>query len=255
MSIALKLLPALLLIAAIVFMATASRRAVKAMRQGSRTLGDWSLVERVQLFERTLGVGRFELRLLDMDQVNALALPNGDIYLSSGLYNQYLAGRLSRDEVSAIIAHEMGHVALGHHARRLDAWRIETAALAAIVVFLAGRAFFGWIGLLSVLGLRLARARLSRQDEFESDAFAAQMMMRAGLDPQATVSALKKADQWSAAKGLSGPVRWLLSHPTLEERLAHLEAVIAAGVDPEGDDAGGSGDGSWRGGGFADQNV
>ncbi len=250
MAIFLKLLPAVLLIGAVVFMATASRRAITAMRKTSKSLGDWSLLERVKLFEKTLGVGRFELRLLEMDQVNALALPNGDIYLSTGLYNQYLAGRLSRDEVSAIVAHEMGHVALGHHRRRLDAWRIETAALAAVIVFLAGRAFFGWIGLLSILGLRLARARLSRQDEFESDAFAAQMMMRAGLPPEAAVSALQKADQWSAARGLSGPVRWLLSHPTLDERLEHLRDVISAGIRPEEGD-----DGSRPRGGFADQNA
>lgn len=255
MAIFLKLLPAILLIGALVFMATASKRAISAMRRSSKSLGDWSLVERVKLFEKTLGVGRFELRLLDMDQVNALALPNGDIYLSSGLYNQYLAGRLSRDEVSAIIAHEMGHVALGHHQRRLDAWRIETAALAAIVVFLAGRAFFGWIGLLSILGLRLARARLSRQDEFESDAFAAQMMMRAGLNPEATLTALNKADQWSAAKGLSGPVRWLLSHPTLEERIDNLHAVISAGVDPDASREGSEWSEGLGGSGFEGRRV
>ncbi len=96
MAIFVKLLPAVLLIGAVIFMATASRRAITAMRKTSKSLGDWSLLERVKLFEKTLGVGRFELRLLEMDQVNALALPNGDIYLSTGLYNQYLAGRLSR---------------------------------------------------------------------------------------------------------------------------------------------------------------
>lgn len=248
MAIFLKLLPAILLIALLVFMMTASQRAIRSMRRESKPLGDWSLVERVKLFQDTLGVGRFELRLLPMEQVNALALPNGDIYLSSGLYNQYLAGRLDREEVSAIIAHEMGHVALGHHRRRLDAWRIETAALTAVLVFLAGRALLGWVGLLSVLGLRLIRARMSREDEFEADAFGAQMMMRAGLDPNPTRSALKKADQWSMASGLRGPVRWLLSHPSLEERLERLDAVIAAGVpqsaaEEEGPRGGSSGSG------------
>lgn len=232
MALLLRLLPAVLLIGALIFMATAAKRTISALRRNSRTLGDWSLVERVNLFQKTLGVGRFELRLLDMEQVNALALPNGDIYLSTGLYNQYLAGRLDRDEVSAIIAHEMGHVALGHHQRRMDAWRIETAALTALLIFVAGRALFGWIGLIGILGLKLARARLSRQDEFEADAFAAQMMMRAGLNPKATRDALIKADQWSAAAGLKGPVRWLLTHPTLEERLDRLDAVIAAGASP-----------------------
>ncbi|MEO1328636.1 MAG: M48 family metallopeptidase [Pseudomonadota bacterium] len=230
----LKLLPLALLAIWLWSVLTARSRATRALMRNSRPLDDWTLLEPVRAFAKALDVPGFTVRVLDMDEVNGLALPGGEIFISRGLYEKYLAGQVSRDEIAAVIAHEIGHVALGHHARRLGAWRTETATLAALAMVLS-RVAFGWLGLLlAIFGLTLFRNRLTQADEFEADAFSAQLMMRADVDPTAMIRLLQKLEGWTGQAGrLQGPVKWLLSHPPIAERIEHARAVIAAGVPNE----------------------
>ncbi len=227
----LKILPLLLLAFWLWYVLTAKSRLTNHLMRNSKPLDDWSLLEPVRAFARALDAPGFQVRVLDMDEVNGLALPRGEIFISRGLYEKYLAGQVGRDEVAAVVAHEIGHVARGHNGQRKGAWRTETARLAAHAEILS-RVAFGWLGLLlAVFGLRLFRNRLTQQDEFEADAFSAQLMMRSGVDPNAMIRLLTKLERWTGTAGsLEGPAKWLLSHPPIRERIARAREVIAAGV-------------------------
>lgn len=232
MAILLKLLPFFLLGFLLWRMVTAQERTTRALMRNSTPLSDWEILQPVQAFAKVLEVKGFEVRILEMEQVNGVALPGGEIFISRGLYDKFLGHEVSRDEVAAVIAHEVGHVALGHHKRRLRAWRTETAALA-VLWFLMSRLMMGWIGLLAVLGLNLYRSQLSQRDEFEADVFSAQLMSKAGLDASAIIQLLEKLDGWSGGAGPTGPIRWMMSHPSTDERIAHVRAAIEAGERPE----------------------
>lgn len=228
----LKILPILFAIGWLYWHLTAQSRLSASLRRNSAPLDDWALIEKIQAFSKALESKPFEVRILDFEPINALALPDGGVYVSRGLYDKYLFGAASRDELAAVIAHEIGHVALGHGQRRVEVGRAQLA-IVAVVGFLFGRLLFGWIGLLAWLGISAFNSRAAQRQEFEADAFAAQLLMRAGVDPRATISMLNKVRDWGgAAPDQPAPFRWFTTHPPLEERIAWLEQVIAAGAQP-----------------------
>ena len=51
--------------------------------------------------------------------VNGLAAPDGRIFLTRGFYEKYRRGEVTAEELASVIAHELGHVALGHTRRRM----------------------------------------------------------------------------------------------------------------------------------------
>lgn len=234
MAILIKLLPALAVAAWLYWILTAGKRMSASLRRNSTPLSDWRLIDAAQSYAKALESPPFEIRVFDMAQVNAVALPTGEIYLSSALRDKYIAGEASADEVAAVIGHEIGHVALGHVQRRVETGRAQMAMLA-LIGFIVGRALFGWWALLAALGLGMINGRSAQRDEFEADAFAAQIMMRTGRDPAAAISMLRKVERWGGTPPDQPiPLRWMLTHPPIAERVAYLEQVIAAG--PPADD-------------------
>ena len=234
MALLLKFLPDLLIVGWIYWQLTAHTRMSRSLRRNSAPLQDWRLIERIQSFSSIMESRPFEVRIFDFDQVNALALPDGGVYISRGLYEKYLQGEASRDEVAAVIAHEIGHVALGHGQRRVEVGRAQMALLA-MIGFLFGRLLFGWIGILASLGIGVFNSQTSRRQEFEADGFAAQLLMRAGVDPRSTISMLQKVDAWGgSAPDQPIPFRWFMTHPPIRERVAWLERVIDAGLPEQG---------------------
>ena len=59
------------------------------------------------------------VHVFDVPAVNGLAAPDGRIFLTRGFVAQVQAGRVSEEEIASVIAHELGHVALGHTRRRM----------------------------------------------------------------------------------------------------------------------------------------
>ena len=98
-------------------------------------------------------------------------------------------------------------------------------AIRAVLMGVLGRLIPGvgpWIA--NALAAAVA-ARLSRQDEFEADAYAAALMTRAGLGTLGQKSLLEKLGRISGAGG--GPAAWLASHPRSEDRVAAIELLEA----------------------------
>ena len=66
-------------------------------------------------------------------------------------------------------------------------------------------------------------AHLSRRDEFEADAYATALLIKAGIGtgPQKSLFAKLEALTQGRAEGVPA---WLLSHPKTTERIAAIEA-------------------------------
>jgi putative metalloprotease len=69
-------------------------------------------------------------------------------------------------------------------------------------------------------------ARLSRQDEYEADAYAAALMTKAGLGTDAQKSLFLKLEGLTGMGGRGMPA-WLMSHPKTEDRVRAIEALEA----------------------------
>lgn len=172
-----------------------------------------------------LGIERIRVHLYEIDVVNGLAAPDGRIFLTRGFYNKYRLGEVTADEMASVIAHELGHVALGHSRRRMIDFSGQNAIRVALATIL-GRIIPGvgvWIA--NMLATMLA-ARLSRQDEYEADAYASALLVKAGIGTEAQKSLFQKLEGLTGMGGRGMPA-WLMSHPKTDERIAAIEALEA----------------------------
>ncbi|NIL97560.1 MAG: M48 family metalloprotease, partial [Planctomycetales bacterium] len=69
--------------------------------------------------------------------VNGLAAPDGRIFITRGFFNKYRAGEVTADELASVIAHELGHVALGHTRRRMIDFSGQNALRTALGMILS----------------------------------------------------------------------------------------------------------------------
>ena len=189
----------------------------RALRRQSRTLHNDQIEALMGRLAGAAGIDRIDVRVLPQPMINGLVTPSGDIYVTQGLVRAFQSGKVSPHEFTSVIAHELGHLALGHAKRRI----VDVSAAQAASIVLGGvlARFIPYFGWLIARWLSSAFiATLSRQDEFDADAYATALMVRAGLGAEPQARMLEKLEHLTPAGGGSGPVSWLASHPPVPER-------------------------------------
>ena len=198
-------------------------RTQKELSAKSTELADPRLKKLTDRLAASLEVARIPVYIYEIDPVNGLAAPDGRIFITRGSYRKFQNGEVTGEELSSVIAHELGHVALGHARRRMIDFSGQNALRTALMMVL-GRfiPFIGpWIaGMLT----SLLAARLSRQDEYEADAYAAALLTKAGIGVSAQKSLFTKLDALTENRAGVAPA-WLMSHPKTQERIAALERL------------------------------
>ena len=212
-------------------------RLKKQMDETSTPLADPGLERELGRLADVLEVERIRVNVHEVDPVNGLAAPDGRIFITRGFLRKYHAGEVTAGEMASVVAHELGHVALGHARRRL----VDFSGQNAIRVVLAGviGRFIPGVGVAVGNAIAsLVAARLSRQDEYEADAYASALLVRAGIGTGPQKSLFGKLEGLTGMGGRGAPA-WLMSHPKSADRIAAIEANEAKwGVDgPSGRDA------------------
>jgi putative metalloprotease len=200
-----------------------SWRTRRELDEKSTELADASLKKLTDRMAQALGIERIRVNLYEVDVVNGLAAPDGRIFLTRGFYEKYRRGEVTAEELASVIAHELGHVALGHARRRMIDFSGQNAIRVALATIL-GRFIPGvgvWIA--NMLTTLLA-ARLSRQDEYEADAYASALLVKSGIGTGAQKSLFNKLEGLTGMGGRGIPA-WLMSHPKTDERIAAIEAL------------------------------
>ena len=219
----LKLLPLLLAVAYGLMMWHFSARQLKAeLDARSRPLDLPELSGVLARLARALDIKRVDVRIYEIPAINGLADPGGRIFLTRGFIEAFRAGRVSGEEIAGVIAHELGHVALGHARRRMIDFTGQNAARFVLAALL-GRIIPGLGVWLANLAASLLAAKLSRRDEFEADAWASALMIKAGFGAMPQKSLFAKLDRLAGGSGAGAPA-WLRSHPPATERIAAIEA-------------------------------
>ncbi|MGB0903357.1 MAG: M48 family metalloprotease, partial [Mangrovicoccus sp.] len=131
----------------------------------STELLDPSLTPVLQRLASALDVPKVKVSIYQIDPVNGLAAPDGRIFITRGFYQKFRQGEVSAEELASVIAHELGHVALGHTRRRLIDFSGQNALRTALAVFL-NRFLPGLGAMVAGLLTSLLAARMSRDDEF-----------------------------------------------------------------------------------------
>ncbi|CUH19403.1 Metalloprotease LoiP precursor [Jannaschia seosinensis] len=197
-------------------------RLKRQMDESSTPLADPRLEPVFARMAQVLEVERIRVHVHEVDPVNGLAAPDGRIFLTRGFLRKFETGEVTADEMASVVAHELGHVALGHARRRLIDFSGQNAIRVALAGVL-GRIIPGvgpWIA--NALA-SLVAARLSRQDEYEADTYASALLVKAGIGTQPQKSMFEKLSHLTGTGGHGMPA-WLMSHPKTDERIAAIEA-------------------------------
>jgi putative metalloprotease len=188
----------------------------RQLSRQSNPLIDKNLEKIMAKFANVLEVEKIRLSIFETEPINGLAAPDGRIFITRGFYKKYQNGDITVEEISSVVAHELGHVALGHIRRRMIDFSGQNAVRAALGALLS-RLIPGLGGFIASIIGNLLMAKLSRRDEYEADEYACALMIKSGLGIEPQISMFKKLDKIS---NLQGAVpAWLMSHPPTKERI------------------------------------
>lgn len=205
-------------------------RTARELDARSTELADPRLKAVTDRMARALDLQRIPVNIYEIEPVNGLAAPDGRIFITRGFFNKYREGAVSAEEMASVIAHELGHVALGHSRRRMIDFSGQNAMRTAIAMVL--NRFLPGIGGMIAGGLMtLLSARLSRADEYEADAYAAALLQKSGIGVAPQISLFHKLEGLTASRGGAVPA-WLMSHPKTADRIAALEKLDARWQQP-----------------------
>jgi metalloprotease len=195
----------------------------KSMLDGqSRPLADPELDRRTAKMAEAADLRAIKVHQLDMDMVNGLASHDGRIFITRGFMERKRRGEVSAEELASVIAHELGHVELGHTRRRMVDFTGQNVVFVLLSTLL--NRFLPGLGVIIANVLSGAvMARLSQRDEFEADAYATAVLIKSGIGAAPQKSLFRKLDALTGNHG-SGPPDWLRSHPKTAKRIAAIEA-------------------------------
>jgi len=222
----LKFTPILLaIIYALVMYRFSAWRTARELDERSTELADPLLRNLCDRMAAALEIPRIKVHIYEIDPVNGLAAPDGRIFITRGFFNKYRAGQVTSDEMASVIAHELGHVALGHSRRRMIDFSGQNALRTALAMVL--NRFLPGIGVYIANALTtLLAARLSRSDEYEADAYASALLVKAGIGTAPQKSLFGKLEALTQSNRGAVPA-WMMSHPKSAERIAAIEAMEA----------------------------
>jgi predicted Zn-dependent protease len=162
----------------------------------------------------------FTIKVIDSDEINAMALPGGFFYVNSGL----ILNADEEAELAGVMAHETAHVCAHHAAREMT--RANYAQLGTIpLIFIGGWTGYGIYEAASI-GVPITFLHFSREFEAQADYLGVQYMYRAGYDPQAFISFFEKVQALEKRK--PGRVAKTFSdHPQTPDRIEHSQEEIA----------------------------
>jgi predicted Zn-dependent protease len=162
------------------------------------------------------------------DVPNAYAAPGGFVLVTTGM----LALTTTEDELAAVLAHEMAHVALGHGVAALGVERLQQPIRdrVAQVEQLTGEVraqvvgeLAGELGDFSTGIADSLRGGYDRDWEHQADARAANILSAAGYDAGALLTVIRRVDEWQRAHGAAKSVA--STHPTAEQRATVLNRI------------------------------
>ena len=170
--------------------------------QNSTLLDDKPLKYLTDKMAKSLDLSEIKVNVYETEAINGLAAPDGRIFITRGFLNKYKINEVTAEELASVVAHELGHVALGHSRKRMIDFSGQNAMRVALGAILS-RVLPG-IGGIIANGLgTLLMAKLSRSDEFEADAYATALLMQSGLSVEAQTSLFEKLDTLTGNSGLS----------------------------------------------------
>jgi len=164
----------------------------------------------------------YYFQVLEDDQVNAVSLPGGYVYVNSGLLDKVS----NDDELACVLAHEVGHIVARHSIKKLQATQ-SYSILRVLVAVAPGTAEVGNAADVAFTQFLLG---YSREDELLADQLGARYAKLAGYDPHGMISFLEKLQDMYRRMPLTEK-NYYKTHPYASDRIRVVKQELNEGID------------------------
>jgi len=168
----------------------------------------------------------FTIKILDIEEPNAFALPGGFMYVHAGTI--LLAD--DESELAGVMAHEIGHVAACHAARQATRGTFASLAMIPVMVMTGGLAGIG-INQAANLAIPATFSKFGRGFEAQADYLGIQYAYKSGYDPVGMINFFEKLEALEKKKpGFF--LKVYQDHPQTPDRIEKSQHEIATILPP-----------------------
>jgi predicted Zn-dependent protease len=163
----------------------------------------------------------YHFKALQDDEVNAVSLPGGYVYVNQGLIDKVS----NDDELAAVLAHEVGHVVARHSIKKLQAMM----AYNVLMVLAAQVPSGGQVGPAANIAFVELFLGYSREDEMLADQLGARYIKLAGYDPHAMITFLLKLQDVNHRRPAE-PISYFKTHPYVPDRIRVVKQELGESI-------------------------
>lgn len=152
---------------------------------------------------------KIKVHILNKDEINAFALPNGHLIVFSGL----ILNSDNQEELAGIICHEIAHIELNHVMKKL----VKEIGLSVLISMTTGN---GGSEVIKETAKMLSSSAFDRNLEKEADIKAVDYLVNAKVNPEPFANFLYKLSdkEHEATKYLT----WISTHPDSKDRAEYI---------------------------------
>lgn len=149
------------------------------------------------------------VHILEKDEINAFALPNGRLVIYSGL----IINSDNQEELSGVISHEIAHIQLNHVMKKL----VKEVGLSVLISMATGNS---GADVVKETAKMLSSSAFDRSLEKEADIKAVEYLVKAKINPEPFANFLYKLSikENESTKYLT----WISTHPDSKERAEYI---------------------------------
>ena len=152
---------------------------------------------------------KLKIHVLDKDDINAFALPNGHLFIYSGL----ILDSDNQEELAGVICHEIAHIELNHVMKKL----VKEIGLSVLISMTTGNS---GAEVIKETAKMLSSSAFDRSLEKEADIKAVDYLVNANINPEPFANFLYKLSdtEHEAIKYLT----WINTHPDSKDRAEYI---------------------------------
>jgi len=165
----------------------------------------------------------YHFYVLDDDEVNAVSLPGGYIYVNRGLIEKVD----NDDQLAGVIAHEVGHVVARHSIKKLQA--MNAYSIIRLLSVVATPQTAETANAADVVFAEILTG-YSRDDELLADRLGSRYAKLAGYDPHGMLQFLEKLQDISRRAPLREKT-YFKTHPYVPDRIRVVKEELGEGMD------------------------
>lgn len=157
----------------------------------------------------------WQVNVINDKTINAWCMPGGKIVFYTGIIDSL---NLTDAEIAAVMGHEMSHALREHSREKASRDQLKNIGILAVGAATGSQDL---MKLANVAATYTFALPFSRKQESEADIMGAELMARAGYNPEAAVNLWRKMNKLSKNK----PAEFMSTHPSNDNRIAKLTEI------------------------------